>query len=427
MTIKKAVNGERQKKMKKEIFSSIEEAIQDIKKGKFVIVVDDENRENEGDLIISAEKTTPSSINFMAKEARGLICAALLPERLEELKLPSMVSDNTALHNTDFTVSVDASSGVTTGISAYDRAFTIKLLIDKKTKTEDLAKPGHIFPIKAKEGGVLVRAGHTEAAVDLAKLAGLYSAGVMCEVMNEDGTMAKLPELIELSKKHKLKIITIESLINFRRKNEKLISKVLSVFLPTEFGDFNLILYKDLLENNPHLALVKGDLKLKKSKDSVLVRVHSQCLTGDIFHSLKCDCGNQLHKALKMIEKEGRGVLIYLPQEGRGIGLEKKLEAYVLQNQGFDTVEANHKLGFPDDLRNYGIGAQILTDLGLTKIRLLTNNPRKVVGLEGYGIKIVERISIEETPNPHSEKYLKTKKEKMGHVITLGKRKIKNK
>ena len=404
--------------MEKNFLSSIEEVIEDIKKGKFVIVVDDENRENEGDLIISAEKVTPSAINFMAKEARGLICVALLPERLEKLKIPLMVDKNTALHKTDFTVSVDAAYGVTTGISAYDRAFTIKLLIDKKTKPKDLARPGHIFPIRAKEGGVLIRAGHTEAAVDLMKIANLYPAGVMCEIMNEDGSMMRLPSLIEFSKKHNLKIITIKDLIEYRRKREKLIKKILSVFLPTSFGKFELLLYQDIIEKNYHIVLKKGQLSLKNPSDSILVRVHSQCFTGDIFHSLRCDCGQQLHKAMEMIEKEGRGVIVYLPQEGRGIGLVNKLKAYKLQDEkNFDTVEANLKLGFPDDLRDYGIGAQILVDLGLTRIRLLTNNPRKVVGLEGYGIKIVKRIPIEVKSTPYSQKYLKIKKEKLGHFI----------
>jgi len=406
--------------MKEKIFSTIEEAIEDIRNGKFVIVVDDESRENEGDLIIAAEKITPQAVNFMAKEARGLICVALLPERIEQLGLSPMVSDNTALHRTDFTVSVDAAYGVSTGISAYDRAFTIKLLIDKKTKPEDLAKPGHVFPIRAKEGGVLVRAGHTEAAVDLARLASLYPAGVLCEIMKDDGTMARLPDLIEFSKKYGLKIITIKDLIEFRRKKEKLVERVLSVSLPTDFGKFTLILYRDKIENNYHIALVKGDLKLKDENDSILVRVHSQCLTGDIFHSQRCDCGQQLHKALQMIEEEGRGVLVYLPQEGRGIGLVNKLKAYLLQEkEKLDTVEANLKLGFPEDLRDYGIGAQILADLGLTRIRIMTNNPRKVVGLEGYGIKIVERVPIEVKPTPHSKKYLETKRKKLGHLIKM--------
>ncbi|HNS33359.1 MAG TPA: 3,4-dihydroxy-2-butanone-4-phosphate synthase, partial [bacterium] len=310
--------------MKEKTFSSIDSAIKDIREGRFVIVVDDEGRENEGDLIIAAEKTTAESVNFMAKEARGLICVALLPDRIEQLNLPPMISDNTALHNTDFTVSVDAACGVTTGISSHDRALTIKLMIDGKTKPEDLARPGHIFPIRAKEGGVLVRAGHTEAAADLARLSGLYPSGVMCEIMNEDGTMARVPDLLKFAKKHRLKIITIKDLIQYRRNKERLVKKVLSINLPTDFGKFRLILYKDIIEDNSHIALVKGSLKLKNSHDSILVRVHSQCLTGDIFHSLKCDCGRQLESALRMIEAEKRGVLIYLPQEGRGIGLINK-------------------------------------------------------------------------------------------------------
>ncbi|MCM8760126.1 MAG: bifunctional 3,4-dihydroxy-2-butanone-4-phosphate synthase/GTP cyclohydrolase II [Candidatus Omnitrophica bacterium] len=402
----------------KKVISTVEEAIKDIRKGKFVIVVDDEERENEGDLVKASEKVTPEDINFMAKYARGLICVALTPERIEELKLPPMSSDNTALHRTDFTVSVDPAKGGTTGISAADRSLTVKLLIDKDTKPDDLARPGHIFPIKAKEGGVLVRAGHTEASVDIARLAGLYPSGVLCEIMKDDGTMARLPDLIRFARRHRLKIITIKDLIEYRRKREKLVERDLSVHLPTEFGRFKLILYKDKIEGNPHLALVKGNLKLKNKNDSVLVRVHSQCLTGDIFHSLRCDCGRQLKRALEMIEEEGRGVLIYLPQEGRGIGLENKLKAYYLQERKkLDTVEANLYLGFPEDLRDYGIGAQILTDLGLTRIRLLTNNPRKIVGLEGYGIKIVERVPIVVEYNSYCRDYIDTKKRKLGHII----------
>ncbi|HOJ40132.1 MAG TPA: bifunctional 3,4-dihydroxy-2-butanone-4-phosphate synthase/GTP cyclohydrolase II [bacterium] len=402
------------------VFSSVEEAIGVFRRGKPVVVVDDESRENEGDLIIAAEKVTPAAINFMAREARGLICVALLPERLEKLKLPPMVPENTALHQTDFTVSVDAASGVTTGISAHDRARTVKLLVSPETRPEDLARPGHIFPIRARPGGVLVRAGHTEAAVDLARLANLSPAGVMCEILNKDGTMARLPQLVKFARKYRLPLISVRDLIAYRRCREKLVRRVLSVFLPTDFGRFTLHLYQDLISGDPHLALVKGDLALRHPEDSVLVRVHSQCLTGDIFHSLRCDCGQQLHRALEMIEAEGRGVLIYLPQEGRGIGLENKLRAYLLQDEKkLDTVQANLKLGFPEDLRDYGIGAQILSDLGLSRLRLMTNNPRKIIGLEGYGLTVVSRVPICVTPTVYSRRYLKTKKEKMHHLIDL--------
>ncbi|HOJ30467.1 MAG TPA: bifunctional 3,4-dihydroxy-2-butanone-4-phosphate synthase/GTP cyclohydrolase II [bacterium] len=394
--------------------STVEKAIEDLKKGKFVVVVDDAKRENEGDLICSAQKISPGHINFMAKHARGLICVALTQERIRELNLSPMVEDNTALHQTGFTVSVDAKNGVTTGISVYDRAKTIKLLINPSTKPEDLARPGHVFPIQAKHGGVLVRAGHTEAAVDLARIAGHYPAGVICEIMADDGSMARMPELLKFAKKHNLKIITIADLIKYRRMREKLIERILSVELPTKFGTFDLFLYRDKIEGNNHLALVKN---LPENKKIPLVRVHSQCLTGDIFHSFRCDCGDQLHRSLEMISQHG-GALIYLPQEGRGIGLADKLKAYKLQaEKKLDTVEANLYLGYPDDLRDYGIGAQILLDLGLTNIRLLTNNPRKIIGLEGYGIQIVERVPIEVAPNPHSIKYLETKRLKMKHMI----------
>jgi 3,4-dihydroxy 2-butanone 4-phosphate synthase/GTP cyclohydrolase II len=398
--------------------NSIDEAIEEIKKGKIVIVVDDADRENEGDMILAAEKTTPESINFISKYARGLICVPLTTKRLDELKLHPMVGVNTAKMGTRFTISVDAVHNTTTGISAHDRAQTIKSLIDCKTKPEDLARPGHIFPIQALEGGVLSRAGHTEAAVDLAKIAGLYPAGVLCEIMDEDGHMARLPKLKEVAKKFNLKIISVKDLIEYRRRTEKLVEKIVTVNFPTEFGKFKLHLYKSSIDEHHHLALEKGGVK---GKEDVLVRVHSQCLTGDVFHSRRCDCGDQLSTALSMIENEGLGVFLYMRQEGRGIGLANKILAYELQDLGRDTVEANLELGFDADLRDYGVGAQILVDMGLSSIRLITNNPRKIIGIEGYGLKVVERVPMETKPTPENLKYLETKRDKLGHLLRIKK------
>lgn len=392
--------------------STIPEAVEDIKAGKIIIVVDDEGRENEGDLAIAAEKVTPEAINFMAKEARGLICMPVIGERLEELRIPMMVQDNTARFSTAFTVSIEAKHGVTTGISAQDRATTIKTVINPATKPEDIARPGHVFPIKARPGGVLVRAGHTEAVVDLARLAGLYPAGVICEIMNEDGSMARLRQLEEMAAKYKLKMVSVADLITYRRRHEKLVRRVAEAKLPTKFGEFTIIAYRSTIDPDEHVALVYGDVK---SGDPVLVRVHSECLTGDVFASLRCDCGQQLAMAMQAVVGEGKGVVLYMRQEGRGIGLHNKLRAYALQDQGMDTVEANELLGFAADLRDYGIGAQILADIGLERIRLLTNNPRKVVGLEGHGLKVVETVPIVAPPNTYNASYLKTKGAKLGH------------
>ncbi|WP_297197165.1 bifunctional 3,4-dihydroxy-2-butanone-4-phosphate synthase/GTP cyclohydrolase II [Thermanaeromonas sp.] len=397
-------------------FNTIEEALEDIRQGKMVVVVDDPDRENEGDLVVAAEKVTPEIINFMATYGRGLICMPIIGQRLDELELGPMVAENTEAQGTAFTVSVDAAE-VTTGISAYERALTIKKIIDPNTKPSDLRRPGHVFPIRAKEGGVLKRAGHTEAAVDLARLAGLYPAGVICEIMNDDGSMARVPQLMEFCRRHNLKIITIADLIQYRRRTEKLIRRVAEAHLPTRYGEFRAIAYEDILEKKGHLALVKGTVD---DGQPVLVRVHSECLTGDVFGSLRCDCGEQLERALRLIEAEGRGVLLYMRQEGRGIGLLNKIKAYKLQEEGKDTVEANEALGFPPDLRDYGIGAQILADLGIRELRLLTNNPRKIAGLEGYGLKVVERVPLEIKPNGINRRYLQVKKEKLGHWLKIG-------
>ncbi|HBH61535.1 MAG TPA: bifunctional 3,4-dihydroxy-2-butanone-4-phosphate synthase/GTP cyclohydrolase II [Nitrospiraceae bacterium] len=396
-------------------FNTIQEAVEDIKEGKMVILIDDEDRENEGDLTIAAEKVTPEAINFMAKYGRGLICLSLTPERVEHLNLPMMADMNTSRFGTAFTISIEAKRGVTTGISAADRAKTIKTAIHPKTKADDIARPGHIFPLRAQPGGVLQRAGQTEGSVDLARLAGLTPAGVICEIMNDDGTMARVPQLAKFARRHGLKMVTIKDLIQYRMQNECLVTRLASTSLPTSFGgEFTAIVFGNLVDDSLNIALVKGDIS---QDEEVLVRVHSECLTGDVFASRRCDCGSQLHKAMAMIRKEGKGVILYMRQEGRGIGLVNKLKAYSLQDEGLDTVEANVKLGFKADLRDYGIGAQILVDLGVRKMRLITNNPKKLIGLEGYGLSVVERVPIEIKPHEKNIKYLTIKKKKLGHML----------
>jgi 3,4-dihydroxy 2-butanone 4-phosphate synthase/GTP cyclohydrolase II len=395
-------------------FSTIEEALEDIRAGKMVVVCDAEDRENEGDLTMAAQFATPEAINFMAKEGRGLICLTLTPDRCDELGLDLMAAKNESPFETAFTVSIEAREGVTTGISAHDRAHTIQVAIDPSSGPRDVVQPGHIFPLKAKPGGVLERTGQTEAAVDLARLAGLNPSGVICEVMNDDGTMARVPDLIRYCDRHGLKMVTVADLISYRRRHDKLVERVVEARLPTDFGDFNAVGFRSLVDDKHHVAMVKGEVS---GREDVLVRVHSECLTGDVFHSQRCDCGQQLEDALRRIEEEGSGVLLYLAQEGRGIGLLNKLRAYKLQEQGLDTVDANLELGLPADLRDYGIGAQILVDLGLTSIRLLTNNPKKIIGLEGYGLRVSDQLPIEHLPTAHNQDYLRTKKERMGHLL----------
>ena len=399
-------------------FCSIPDAIKEITAGRILIVIDDEDRENEGDFIMAADQVTPESINFMARYGRGLICLPAIQKRLEELKIPAMVGDqdNTAILGTRFTVSVDAVNGTTTGISAHDRAETIKVFIRPDSKPEDLARPGHIFPLQAFNGGVLRRAGHTEATVDLARLAGFHPVGVLCEIMDDDGSMARLPRLVEIAEEHQLKIITIKDLIAHRRQSEKLVKRVVTTTMPSKYGDFISHLYEDEITGDHHIALVKGDVV---GVENVLVRVHSQCLTGDVFGSMRCDCGDQLQRGLKRISDEGCGVLLYMRQEGRGIGLANKLRAYALQDQGHDTVEANQALGLPVDARDYGIGSQILADLGLSTIRIMTNNPAKRIGIEGHGLKVIERIPLQISPNKHNVNYLRTKRGKLGHLLDI--------
>ncbi|HLH65475.1 MAG TPA: bifunctional 3,4-dihydroxy-2-butanone-4-phosphate synthase/GTP cyclohydrolase II [Solirubrobacteraceae bacterium] len=395
-------------------FATIEEAIEEIRQGRMVVVCDDENRENEGDLTMAAQFVTPEAINFMRKEGGGLICLALTPQRCDELGLDLMAAKNESRFETAFTVSIEARSGVSTGISAADRARTIQVAIDPRSSPRDLVQPGHVFPLKARAGGVLERVGQTEAGVDLARLAGLNPSSVICEIMNDDGTMARVPDLERFCARHGLRMITVADLVAYRRRHERLVERVVSTSLPTAFGDFVAVGYRSLVDNKHHVALVKGEVD---GVPDVLVRVHSECLTGDVFHSLRCDCGEQLESALSMIEREGRGVLLYLSQEGRGIGLLNKLRAYRLQEQGLDTVDANLRLGLPADLRDYGIGAQILVDLGLTSIRILTNNPKKISGLAGYGLSVSDQIPIQHAPNPHNEAYLRAKRERLGHTL----------
>ena len=396
--------------------ASIPEAIEDIRAGNFIIIVDDEGRENEGDLALAADKVSPEAINFMAKHARGLICMPVTGSRLDELRIPLMVSENTSKFSTAFTVSVEAKHRVSTGISVADRAETIKTVIDSATKSDDLVQPGHMFPLRARDGGVLVRAGHTEAIVDLAKLAGRYPAGVICEIMNDDGSMARLPQLEKISEQYGIKIMTVSDLIGYRRRHEKLVHRVADARLPTKYGEFTTIGYKSNIDPGEHAALVMGDVA---TEEPVLVRVHSECTTGDVFGSLRCDCGEQIVMAMQSIAEEKRGVFLYMRQEGRGMGFHNKLRAYALQDEGLDTVEANVSLGFAPDLRDYGIGAQILADLGLHNIRLLTNNPRKVIGIEGYGLKVVETVPIVTCPNPYNRDYLETKRKKLGHILKV--------
>jgi 3,4-dihydroxy 2-butanone 4-phosphate synthase/GTP cyclohydrolase II len=398
----------------KKTFDTIEAVVADLKKGKMVIMVDDADRENEGDLMMAAEHATPQSVNFMARFGRGLVCVPTMEERLRQLGIERMVAQNRETFKTDFQVSVDAAKGITTGISAADRARTIQVMADPTAVPDDLVQPGHVFPLRARAGGVLQRAGHTEAAVDLARFAGCRPMGVICEILSEDGSMARLPELRKFARKHKLKLCTIEDLIKYRRAREQLIQREETIRLPTDYGDFDLHLYRSVTDGQHHLALVKGDVA---GKPNVLVRVHSECLTGDVFGSRRCDCGPQLHQAMRQVAEEGRGVVLYMRQEGRGIGLASKIQAYKLQEKGYDTVEANLKLGYKMDLREYGIGAQILVDLGIRTIRLLTNNPKKVVGLEGYGLEITQQVPIRIKANPHNARYLKTKRDKLGHLI----------